>query len=167
MSSKFNFLNDAGIFIHNHIMFLNNSKFFAGVIMILLNIGSKLVTVQFSKSVDEYLKYSISKQILIFAMCWMATRDIYTSLILVAIFTILSEHLFNEESKFCIVPHKHRVLHKLLDTNNDGIVDDKEISNAISVLDRANKEKQKKMQKNALMNFSNLNYITESTMYAV
>ena len=165
--SKSSFFNDTGIFIHNHIMFLNNSKFFAGVIMILLNIGSKLVTVQFSKSVDEYLKYSISKQILIFAMCWMATRDIYTSLILVAIFTILSEHLFNEESKFCVVPHKHRVLHKLLDTNNDVIVDDKEISNAISVLDRANKEKQKKMQKNALMNFSNLNYITESTMYAV
>ena len=165
--SKSSFFNDTGIFIHNHIMFLNNSKFFAGVIMILLNIGSKLVTVQFSKSVDEYLKYSISKQILIFAMCWMATRDIYTSLILVAIFTVLSEHLFNEESKFCVVPHKHRVLHKLLDTTNDGIVDDKEISNAISVLDRANKEKQKKMQKNALMNFSNLNYITESTMYAV
>jgi hypothetical protein len=165
--SKLSFFNDTGVFIHNNIMVLNNSKFFAGVIMILLNIGSKLVTVQFSKSVDEYLKYSISKQILIFAMCWMATRDIYTSLILVAIFTVLSEHLFNEESKFCVVPHKHRVLHKLLDTNDDTVVDDKEISNAISVLDRANKERQKKMQKNALMNFSNLNYVTESTMYGV
>lgn len=163
--SKSNFFNDTGIFIHNHIMLLNNNKFFAGVIMIVLNIGSKLITVQFSKSVDEYLKYSISKQILIFAMSWMATRDIYTSLMLVAIFTVLSEYLFNEESKYCIVPHEYRVLHKMLDTNTDGDVDDKEISTAISVLDRANKEKQKKTQKIALMNFSNLHYINETNMY--
>ena len=30
-------------FVDNHIMFLNNSKFFAGVVMILLNIGSKFI----------------------------------------------------------------------------------------------------------------------------
>jgi hypothetical protein len=30
-------------YMHEHVLYLNNSKFFAGVIMILLNVGSKFV----------------------------------------------------------------------------------------------------------------------------
>ena len=71
-------------FIHNHIMFLNNSKFFAGVVMILLNIGSKFISIQFSKSTEEYLKMNVTKQLLVFAMAWMGTRDIYVALVLTA-----------------------------------------------------------------------------------
>jgi hypothetical protein len=63
-------------YINHHVMYLNNSKFFAGVIMILLNVGSKFITIQFSKSTEEYMKFSLSKQILVFAMAWMGTRDI-------------------------------------------------------------------------------------------
>ena len=37
-------------FVNHHIMYLNNSKFFAGVIMILLNIGSKFISIQFRRS---------------------------------------------------------------------------------------------------------------------
>lgn len=138
-------------YIHDHILFLNSSKFFAGVVMILLNVGSKFISVQFSKSTEEYLKFSISKQILVFAMSWMATRDIYTSLILTAVFVVLSEFLFNEESTFCIVPKEYRVLEKLMDTNNDGIVSEDELHNAIQVLEKAKKEKQinKKNAQNA------------------
>jgi hypothetical protein len=140
-------------FIHDHVMFLNSSKFFAGIIMIMLNVGSKFISIQFSKSTEEYLKYSISKQLLVFAMAWMGTRDIYTALALTAIFVVLSDHLFNEESSLCIVPHKYRVLHKLVDTNNDGVVSESEISDAIAVLEKAKKEKQKKAQKEAFQNF--------------
>ena len=112
-------------------MTLNNSKFFAGVVMILLNVGSKFITIQFSKSTEEYLKMTVTKQILVFAMAWMGTRDIYTSLVLVAVFTILSEHLFNEESDYCIVPHDYRVLSKIIDTDGDGKITDTEINAAI------------------------------------
>ena len=34
-----NYLSDSLAFVNNHIMYLNNSKFFAGVVMILLNVG--------------------------------------------------------------------------------------------------------------------------------
>ena len=34
---------------------LNNSKFFAGLVMIMLNIGSKYVTIELSKNQEEYL----------------------------------------------------------------------------------------------------------------
>jgi hypothetical protein len=146
-------LQQVWMYIHDHVMYLNSSKFFAGVIMILLNVGSKLIPVEFSKSTSEYLKYSITKQVIIFAMAWMGTRDIYTSLIITAVFVVLSEHLFNEESSACIVPHKHRVLHKLVDTNNDGIVSPEELKAAEKVLAKAKAEKLKKEQQDAFMKF--------------
>ena len=148
-SSFMNFLG----YINHRVMYLNNSKFFAGVVMILLNVGSKFVSIQFSKSTEEYLKFSLSKQILVFAMAWMGTRDIYAALGLTAVFTILSEHLFNEESTMCIVPHRYRVLDKLIDTNEDGVVSETELSAAIAVLEKSKKEKQRKGQKEAFSKF--------------
>jgi hypothetical protein len=140
-------------YANNHIMYLNNSKFFAGVVMILLNVGAKFIQIQFSKSTEEYMKYSVSKQLLVFSMAWMGTRDIYTALGLTAVFTILSDYLFNEECSLCIVPHKYRVLHKLLDTNNDGNVTEPELAAAIAVLEKAKREKQRKDQKEAYSKF--------------
>jgi hypothetical protein len=140
-------------YLNHHIMYLNNSKFFAGIVMILLNIGSKFIVIQFSKSTEEYMKYTLSKQMLVFAMAWMGTRDIYNALALTAIFTILSEYLFNEESKMCIVPEKYRVLHKLVDTNGDGVISDAELTSAIAVLEKANKEKQKQKQREIYSKF--------------
>jgi hypothetical protein len=140
-------------YINHNIMYLNNSKFFAGVIMILLNVGSKFITIQFSKSTEEYMKWSVSKQLLIFAMAWMGTRDIYAALGLTAVFTILSEYLFNEESSLCIVPQKYRVLEKLIDTNDDNIVSELELSAAVAVLEKAKREKQRKAQKESFKNF--------------
>jgi hypothetical protein len=140
-------------FLHDHILFLNSSKFFAGIVMIMLNIGSKFITIQFSKSTEEYLKYSLSRQMLIFAMAWMGTRDIYTALGLTAIFVILSDHLFNEDSDYCIVPHKHRVLNKPIDTNVEKSVSEEEIKNANAILEKANKEKQIQNQREAFAKF--------------
>jgi len=140
-------------YINSHVMYLNNSKFFAGIVMILLNVGSKFIAIQFSKSTEEYMKFTVSKQLLVFAMAWMGTRDIYTALGLTAIFTILSEHLFNEDSHLCIVPHNYRVLNKLMDTNNDGAVSEPELSAAIAVLEKAKREKQKKTQQDVFTKF--------------
>ena len=140
-------------FIHDHIGFLNNSKFFAGIVMILLNVGSKVISIQFSKSTEEYFKSSLTRQILIFAMAWMGTRDIYVALALTAIFVVLSDHLFNEESRFCIVPHKYRLLDKALDTNGNGFVSEEEIKNAERILEKAKEEKKVKAQRQALYDF--------------
>jgi hypothetical protein len=141
-------------FVHSHVLFLNNSKFFAGIIMILLNVGSKFISIQFSRSTEEYLKMNITKQILVFAMAWMGTRDIYTALVLTAVFTILSDHLFNEESPYCIVPKKFRVLTKIIDTNSDGVVSDNEISNAIAILEKAKTNKHKQDQRRSFLLFN-------------
>jgi len=157
-SSSKNIIVHGFSYINEHVMYLNNSKFFAGIIMILLNVGSKFITIQFSKSTEEYMKYSLSKQILVFAMAWMGTRDIYAALGLTAVFTILSEHLFNEESHLCVVPYKYRVLDKLIDTNEDGIVSEEELNAAIVVLEKSKKEKQRKTQKDAFGKFDFYKY---------
>jgi len=159
-SSIFTPLMNGFSYVNHHIMYLNNSKFFAGVIMILLNVGSKFITIQFSKSTEEYMKWTVSKQLLVFAMAWMGTRDIYAALGLTAVFTILSEYLFNEESSMCIVPQKYRILEKIIDTNDDNVVSDQEISAAMAVLEKAKRDKQRKEQKEAFskFNFERFNY---------
>jgi hypothetical protein len=147
-------------FANNHIMFLNNSKFFAGVVMILLNVGSKFITIEFSKSTEQYLKMNVTKQLLVFAMAWMGTRDIYTALVLTAVFTVLSDHLFNEESPYCCVPEKYRILSKLIDTDNNNQISEEEINNAISILEKARKDKTRMNQLQTFTLYGN--YLNDS-----
>jgi hypothetical protein len=146
-------------YVHGHVHYLNNSKYFAGIIMILLNLGSKFISVQFSKSAEQYLKWSISRQILIFSMAWLATREIYVALTLTAVFVILSDHLFNEESDYCIIPHHHRVLHKL-EKEKDS-VSDEELTKAIAILEKSKKEKQTQKQKEIFARFYNYSMVDD------
>ena len=120
---------------------LNNSKLFAGIIMILMNIGSKYITVKLSDSQEAYLRNYVAREILIFAVCWMGTRDIYMSITLTAAFFILTHHLFNENSRLCVLPHKFRQLHRLIDTDGDGRISDKEALAAMKTLSLAREQK--------------------------
>ena len=135
---------------------LNNSKFFAGLVMIMLNIGSKYVTVELSKSQEEYLKNNVGRQILIFAISWMGSRDILIALALTAIFTILTQHLFNEESALCIIPRKYRNYEHLLDLDSNNEVTDEEIRKATEVLEKVRKKNERREQLRNLNNFKTL-----------
>ena len=136
-----------------HLAVLNESKYFAGLCMIMLNVGSKYVTIKFSKSAEEYFKANVTKQILVFSMAWMVTRDIITALIITAVFVILSDHLLNEEIIFCIVPKKYHVLNTLIDTNGDGIISDEEMQKAEETLRKAQQQKTRQDQRSAFMKF--------------
>lgn len=154
------FIRNAGIFVHDHILYLNSSKFFAGIVMIILNICSKFITIKFSESAEEYMKLNVTKQILVFSMCWMGTRDIYTALILTAIFTFLSDHIFNEESPYCCVPHKFRLFKHVTDTDKDELykdehITDEDVNKALLVLEKAKQQNYKAEQKNTFLKFHN------------
>ena len=123
--------------IHSSLMTLNNSKFFAGLVMIMLNIGSKYITIELSKTQEEYLRNKVGRQILIFSISWMGTRDIYLALGLTAVFTVLTQYLFNENSSLCILPKHIKALSHALDTNKDNNVSDAEIRHAVEVLNKA------------------------------
>jgi hypothetical protein len=128
---------------HNSLLTINNSKLFAGIMMLVLNISSKYITFSFSKSQEEFIKNSIAREILIFAIVWMATRDIYVSIIMTAAFVVLADYIFNENSKLCLLPDKFKNLKYVLDENNDGIISDEEIRKAEKILIAAKKQKNK------------------------
>lgn len=133
-------------FLHNQIQSLNNSKIFAGLMIITLNIVSKFVNIKLSKTMESYLKYTFSKQILVFAIAWMGTRDIYIALFITLIFVICVEYLFHEDSQFYILPESFRDHHLTLlenDKNGDNITEE-DIKKAKEILEKANVQSTKK-----------------------
>ena len=89
--------------IFNFFNTLNQSKYFAGIMMIVLNLGSKYITLELSESQDELFKNKIIRRFLVFTVVFVATRDIFVSLIITGIFVILVSGLFNENSRFALV----------------------------------------------------------------
>ena len=116
---------------------LNNNKYFAGIIMILLNIGSKYTTIELSKTQKQFFKSSIFRQLMIFTIIWSSTKDVIISLILTASFHVLTNYLFNEKCKYCIIPKRWQQFEEVLDLDKNGIITDNEVKRAISILKKA------------------------------
>ncbi len=132
-------------YMHNVITNINTSKLFAGLIIIILNISSKFVTIKLGKTVEAYLKYTFSKQILVFAIAWMGTRDIYIALLISFVFIFLFDYILNDESRFCCLPASFMDYHlNLIETEeNKAEVTDDEIKKAKDVLEKAEMQKNK------------------------
>jgi hypothetical protein len=117
---------------------LNDNKFFAGVLMLIMNIGSKYLTIELSKTQENYIKYSLGRQIIIFSILWVGTRDIVIALILTILFVAFADYLFNENSKYCIIPEQYKELREEIGKE---VVTQKEVNDAINTLKRAKKNK--------------------------
>jgi hypothetical protein len=122
---------------------INSSQFFIAIIMLIMNVGSKYAAVNFSKTQEAYLKSILGRQLLIFSVVFMATRNLITSLIILLIFVVLADYAFNEESRFCVLPQTFKELKNTLDTNNDGKVSQKEVEDAMKILKEAKKQDMK------------------------
>ena len=131
--------------LYHNITVLNSSKYFAGIMMLTLNLGSKYITIELSKSQESYLKYTIGRQVLLFSILWMGTRDIVISLVLTAVFILLGNYLLNEKQQVLYITEKLDALKSELDTNGDGVVSEKrKIDDAIEILRKARKSKDKR-----------------------
>jgi hypothetical protein len=129
----------------------NDNKFFAGIIMLIMNIGSKYISIELSKTQENYIKYSLGRQILIFSVLWMGTRDIVTALILTIAFILFADYLFNEHSQYCIIPEKYKELNIILDTEENRVTQ-KEVNDAIKILKTSRKLKKNKEKDDILEN---------------
>jgi len=125
---------------------INESKFFIGLAMILLNIGSKYVDFKFTKSQEQLLRNGIAREILIFTIVFMGTRDIVYAILLTAAFIILSEYVFNEKSKYCLIPSRMKELNALIDVDGDGFISPEEEQKALDTLNKAERNRDKNMQ---------------------
>ena len=124
---------------------INESKFMVGIAMILLNIGSKYVDFKFTKAQEQMLRNGIAREILIFTIVFMGTRDILYAILLTSAFIILSEYVFNEKSEYCLVTDKMKQINALIDENDNGTVTPEEEAKALMVLKKAEKNRDQGM----------------------
>ena len=136
--------------INNAINSLNSSTFFAGIMMICLNIGSRYIQLNLDESTESYIKYALTKEILVFTISWMATRNIYSALVLTAVFVVLADFILNEKSKYCLLPKKFIKSRKLGEYTNNKDITDKDYSDAMDIVEKYKIQKSKSSQLNYL-----------------
>ena len=53
---------------------------------------------------------------------------------------MLTQHLFHEKSKFCILPENWKVFEDVLDLDGDGKISDEEVKKAMKILKKARED---------------------------
>lgn len=118
---------------------VNDSKILIGCIMIIMNVASKYVDFGFSKAQESALRNSVGRELIIFAACFMGTRDIVLSILLTASFSILANIFLHDNSDYCLVPNYLQKMTTLVDVNKDELVSPAEEKKAIEVLEKADR----------------------------
>ena len=121
---------------HPLILHINNSKLFAGCVMILMNLGGKYVSKDVSRAADNILDTKLTRRFLIFCIAFVATRDVVSSLIIMLLFIVIFSYFLNENSNYCILPKKYIIN---IDQNKDGIISKEEIEKSKKLLDKLSK----------------------------
>ena len=121
---------------------INHSKIFAGLALLMLNVGSKHIDIRLTPAQEALFKNSITKQILIFSIAWVGSRDVYTALVITCGYVLLTEILLNGNSNYNVLPENLKKMEADIDTNNDGIIQEAELDKAINII-RKYKEKNK------------------------
>jgi len=129
--------------VHDHVTVLNNSKIFAGIMIVILNVASKFVNFKFGPTTEKYLKYTFSRQILVFAMTWMGTRDIYIATAMTLAFILFFDFLFNEDSSLCILPDQLKEYYQSLD-DDEKKIDEKQYAEALITIEKYRDQKGEK-----------------------
>jgi hypothetical protein len=80
--------------VHNVVGFLNTNTLFAGIMLLALNIGGRFIIHELEGNDEEYSQNIFLRRLAIFAVCFVGTKDIITSLILTASFVILAGGIF-------------------------------------------------------------------------
>ena len=115
-----NFFYRAFLRFDEAVKILNTNTLFVGLMMFVMQIASRFVTIKLSRSMEGYMKFSFSKDILVFAIAFIGTRDLYWALVITLVFIICMDYLFNEESSVCCLPESFLEKHiKLLEESMD------------------------------------------------
>jgi uncharacterized membrane protein (DUF485 family) len=136
---------------------LGTNKLLIGVFMIFMNIGSRYIELKLTKGQEMILK-NIAREVLIFTIAFINTKDLIISFIITGIFIILANFVFNEKSKYSILPEKYKKLASLIDTNNDNVISENEINKAYDILKKARGQIDNYNKIKTLESFNNMNY---------
>lgn len=126
--------------LHNRIVkAVNTSPLLAGICMLILNVGSRYISFGFSQTQEAFLRERLGKEILLFAICFTATRNIALSIVLTGSFIVLADYVLNEQSEYCILPSHLQAIKAKIDTNKDGHISKAEFRNAMKALSSLDK----------------------------
>lgn len=115
---------------------IGSNKIVIGLLMLFMNLCARHIIKDLSTSFHiKIFTSKFARRFSIFAILFIATRDIKISLILTAVFVIIFLNLLNEKSDYCILPDSY----KQLDKNKDGVISNEEIEHAYNILKRAGK----------------------------
>ncbi len=120
---------------------INDNKFLLALVMMFLNISSKYIDFGFSKTQEHALRNGIAREIMIFAVLFVGTRDIIISSVLTLLFFISTEYLFNEDSKYCLCPQHFNRMKEVMQ-QKEGHVTETELNTALEILKKAEKNNQ-------------------------
>jgi len=125
-------------YVYDHVKAVNDSKLFAGLIVIILNVSSKFTTLPISKTMESYLKNTFSKHILVFAIAWVGTRDIFVAITVTILFILIMNVLLNENSPFCCFTESFMNYHMSLidEKKNEDSVSKEDLDDAIKTFEK-------------------------------
>ena len=84
----------------DYINSLASTPFFIGIMMLLLNVGSRFIAHEFSDDDKEYGQNILFRRVAIFAACFVGTKDVVTSILLTAGFVVIAGGLFRGKGPF-------------------------------------------------------------------
>ena len=129
-------------YLINHILLftsnLNNSKYFAGITMILLNLGSKYISMDLSQTHENILGSKLFRRIIMFVVVFTATRDVLISIIITFAFIVLVSILSHDESNYCLIPKNYQ-------NNNTRQISKEEMENAKKIIEEGERQMAKKL----------------------
>lgn len=76
------------------------SPFFIGIMLLVMNVGSRFITHELSADDKEYSENILLRRVAIFAACFLGTRNLVVSLLLTAAFVVIAGGLFRGKGPF-------------------------------------------------------------------
>ena len=76
---------------------INDNKYMIGITMIMLNIGARFIIDELDDDLRKLVTNTYVRRVVIFCSFFMATKDLFTAIILTIIFVILINEVFAKE----------------------------------------------------------------------
>lgn len=84
------------------IMSLNSNPYFIGTMMLLLNLGGRFISMEMSRSQEQFFQNPWIRRLLIFTVLFVGTRNVLVAFWMTLIIVLLIGYLFNENSSLCL-----------------------------------------------------------------
>jgi len=81
---------------------INSNPYFIGIMMLLLNLGGRFLSLEITKEQEKFLSQPIVRRFFLFAILFVATRNIIIAAGLAIIVIVILGYLFNENSDLCV-----------------------------------------------------------------